>query len=279
MTAIRTSATILLAFALAAAIPGTGTAEPRGRSTDAVHRAVRAAGGSKALAGLGILKAEIHNEEITAKGERHVEKMTAWINGADLEQLRLLYTPQVLLVDNGRRAWAVVQGKLDTRRQTPLRARTTLHDRLFPLLLPFSLENEGIRVTSVTGATWEGDSCWKLTVEFPPGYFTTPILNTPWEILVRKSDGRIVMAQLFAPEEYVKVGAEGMRYRFLGWKKVGGVLLPSDLLIVGIDGNGAESGHVRTVKIRWESLGLPEEPLFMHPEDLEAMEEGDLPGR
>ena len=244
-----------------------------------VDQAVRAAGGAEALAGLGILQAEIHNEEVTAKGEQHISDFTAWVNGGNVEQLRLQLNPQVLLVDNGKKSWAVVKGELDTRRQTPLMARMTLHDRLFPLLLPFSLEVEGIRATSVSRTTWEGDAVWKLTVEFPPNYFTTPILNTPWEIMVRRSDGRVVMAQLFAPEEYAKIGAEGMRYRFLGWATVGPVRLPSDLLIVGIDTNGAESGHVRTVKIRWKALGLPDEPLFMHPEDLEALDEGDLPGR
>ncbi len=281
MSAIQTSATILLAATMVAAVPTAHATGPEGsgRTAKAVDLAMKAAGGANALAGLGILKAHIHNEETTAKGEQHVTDMTAWVNGADLEQLRLQYTPRILLVDNGIKAWAMIDGQLDTRRQTPLMARTTLHDRLFPLLLPFSLGIEGVRVTSVTGATWEGEPVWKLTVEFPPNYFTTPIFNTPWELLVRRSDGRLLVAQLFAPEEYLKVGAEGVRYRFLRWEKVGPARLASDLLVVGIDQNGAESGHVRTVKVRWESLGMPSEPLFMHPEDLEAMEEGDLPGR
>jgi len=269
---------IAAAILLSAGISWTGSATPK-TSPDVsrtVNRMIAANGGRAALHKLGVVKLTVQNEETTSDGKRHVSRDTLYVNLDGLGQMRLEMGNGVVMATSGQSSWAEIRGQLDSRRQTPMMVGKTLHTRAFPLLLPFSLEMPGVHVKEMEKAKFNGKPAKKLLIDFAPGFFLNPILNTTWEVLVRPADGRFLAAQLFPPEKYRKVMGEGTRYRVLKWHKVGQVELPADILTIGVSGAGEETGHVRTSKITIDVIGRPSKPLFLSPEKIRAFDEGDI---
>jgi hypothetical protein len=152
----------------------------------------------------------------------------------------------------------------------------TLHQKLFPLLLPFSLEMQGAVPTSVESATFEGTPAWAVNVRFDEGFFFgSPIMQTSWQVFAARDDGRYLGAEFQPPEELrVKVEAKGMRFQPLRFATTGGVRLPNHVLVDGIDALGRPTGHVRVTKI--ETAAAPWDlGLFVDPQVLARMQDED----
>jgi hypothetical protein len=188
-------------------------------------------------------------------------------------QRRLQLTPKVVIGFDGSTGWATIGGKEDQRRQTPLVARGTLNQKLFALLLPFSLEFPGVKITGVHKAAFEKKPALSLEVSFPRNFFYSPIMDTDWEVFVDPATYRVLGAQFLAPERYRKMAAEGMRYQVLTRKTVAGISLPTNVVVIGLGGDGVELGHTRTEKITLATV--PYDPsLFLSPAKLAALDEG-----
>jgi len=147
--------------------------------------------------------------------------------------------------------------------------------KLFPVLLPFTLKAKGVALTSVEPVSWDGTPAWQLTVTFERGFFASPLMGEPWTVVISRSDHRVLAAEFHPPADFSQVSAEGVRYRPLKLTKVGGIRLPSQLLVIGVDANGAERGHVRITKLTYEAR--PADPtLYVNPTRLKALDQGDL---
>jgi len=272
MIRVRTVSTVALFVLALAGFAGAATPTPQA----VVDRAVKTAGGMDAFAGLGVIRIATQEEETTEKGKRSTRAFTAYVGTSSLRTMRLELPNQIILGRTGDAAWAQVRGKLDERPQTPSMARGMINAKLFPLLLPFTLKEKGVTVTRVEPDSWDGTPAWRLTVVFEKGFFSSPLMRDPWTIVVSRSDSRLLAAEFHPAEEFSQVSSEGVRYRPLKLVEVGGIRLPSQLLVIGVDANGAEKGHVRVSKLSYQVK--PADPtLFINPKKLEALEQGDLP--
>ncbi len=242
----------------------------------AISRMLTAEGGVDTFHKLGVLKLVVSEDESTASGRTRQSTFTAYVSTIELNHLRLELPNQVVIARNAGEGWATMSGKPDTRPQTPAMAVGTCNQRLFPLLLPFSVTMAGTSPTAVTEATFQGQPAWRIDLVFEREFFASPVMNVTWQIYASKKDGSFLGAEFQPPLEYAaKAGAEGVRYRVLATQKVGDVTLPSQVLMEGIDAKGHPSGHNRTVKIAASVHGPWDAALFMDPRKLEAIEEGD----
>ena len=253
---------------IAPAVAVAATPEPE----EIVDRMIAAAGG-KAFAKLGVIELEIEEEETMSDGTQSKKAYTAYADTSNLMNLRLEMLGGVVLGRFGDEAWATKDGTLDERRQTPYMANGALNQRLFPLLLPFSLKMDGVRITGVEETSWEGRDAWVLTLPFIKGFFTSPVLNTTWHLIVARDDASILAVEFVPSAEFLKVETEGIRYRILKYQDVEGAQVPAWFLLDGISVDRRESGHVRVTKIKTLVRGPWEPALFMHPKRLEAFEE------
>lgn len=230
------------------------------------------AGAAKASKINGVLRLDVTSEETTSDGVPHDNKFTAWVNPANFRQRRLQLNQKVVIGFDGQAAWAMIDGKPDTRPQTGLQGAGTLNRLLFPLLMPFSLNEAGVHVGSPSKAKWEKEPALRASLIFPPNFFYSPVMDTNWELFVNPSTHRIQGAQFTASYQYSKVGAEGMRYYVLTWTTLDGLALPAKLLAVGIDQEGHESGHVKRINITWKKVS-GDASLFLSPDALAAIGE------
>ena len=163
---------------------------------------------------------------------------------------------------------------MDDRPQTTLVAGKTLNQSLFPLLLPYSLRMEGVRVAGVRELTLDGRKVWALALPFVKGFFFSPVLTTTWVLLVDQDDYSIVSIEFLPPVQYRDVSPTGIRYRILKHQEVGGAIHAEQILLIGISPNGLESGAHRVAKIK-SSVVPWDTTLFLSPAELEALEEED----
>lgn len=234
-----------------------------------------AAGGRKAFQELGVLEIALTEEETAADGSQRNRQSTAYIDARTFDNLRLDLPGEIVVARNGSTAWATRSGAIDDRPQTEKMALATLNQRLFPLLLPFSLTMNGVHLGEVRETTFEGEPAWLMAVTFSDDFFVTPSMATTWYVQVRKSDGSLLTAEFFPPPGVRNVRSEGIRYRVLKRTTIGaGSQLPVQVLLDGIDVNGAPTGHVRVTKLQIRVRGPFDPSLFMHPVQLEAIEEG-----
>lgn len=271
MRILRTAAAAIVV--LAAAFP-TGAAQPR----TAVKRALDACGGETAFSRLGLVRVTIDEREITADGKEHANHVVAVVNADGLEEARLELGTKIVMARTSQDAWATIGGKLDKRPLTPTMVRGTVNMRLFPVLMPFALHMPGVRVEGVDEATWEETPVWRVRLAFPAKFFASPVMNVPWTVVISRSSGEVLAAEFMPTREFIKAGAEGVRYRFLRWSKVGEARLATSIVLEGLAPSGAATGHTKSVKVRYEPHVAPDPALFMNPEKLEAFESGDVPG-
>ena len=100
-------------------------------------------------------------------------------------------------------------------------------------------------------------------------------MMTTWYLHVRKSDYAVLAVEFLPPPGVRQVRSEGVRYRILKRATLGSsVQLPVQVLLDGIDLNGAPTGHVRVTRMRITIRGAYEPALFLHPIRLQAIEEG-----
>ncbi len=258
-----------LAAAAPPPAPGKGAA-----SNPLIDRLVAAAGGAAASSMEGVLKLEVTTEETTLDGKSHKGAYTAWVNPASWTQRRIQITPKVVLGFDGKAGWAMVNGQNDQRPQTPLQAAGTINRILFPLLLPFSLQAPNIVLGSPRKGTWENDPAVQIPLSFPPNFFYTPVMDTAWTLTLDPEKEKVLGAEFTAPQEFARLGAEGMRYYILTRTTIAGITLPTKLLAVAIDRDGSESGHVKTFSVKITKV-KGDASLFLSPGALAAIGEGN----
>jgi hypothetical protein len=235
---------------------------------------LEAAGGLEAFQQLGVLELAISEEETASDGTVRTKQLTAYVDARTLTNMRLELPGDVVVARNGSTSWATMGGQVDDRPQTPRMAVGTLNQRLFPLLLPFTLAMEDVELSEPRETTFEGEPVWRVAVTFPDGFFVAPSMSTTWHAHIRRSDFTLISAEFLPPPEVRQVRGEGVRYRFLKHITIGAsVKLPVQVLLDGIDLNGAPTGHVRVTRERITVRGPFEPALFVHPIRLQAIEE------
>jgi hypothetical protein len=153
--------------------------------------------------------------------------------------------------------------------------RGTLNQRLFPLLLPYSLAMDGIRLSNPQQSNFDGEPAWRVAVDFPPGFFVAPSMKTTWYLYVRKADFMMLGVEFIPPPAVRTIRSEGIRYRPLKWVSLGsGVQLPAQILLDGIDMYGAPTGHVRVTNLAITVRGGYDPTLFINPDRLQQIEDG-----
>ena len=221
-----------------------------------------------------VIKIDVREQETTSDGVAHKRSFTAWINPWSTVQRRLQLNPSVIIGFAGRRGWATIRGKEDRRPQTPMMASGTLNAKLFAYLLPFSLEEPGVAVTAVEKTRWQKKPVLKLRVEIPRNFFTSPIMNTEWSVIVDAKTLHVLVAQFLPPKKYLAIAAEGMRYEFLKHTAAAGLRVPTYVVIIALQGaEGIEAGHTAVDHITVTTQ--PYDPsLFLSPKELKRINEG-----
>jgi len=261
---------VLLAVLLVApALLSAETPEPG----EIVDRMIAAAGG-ESFAKIGVLKLEVEQEETHNDGTGTTSTYTAYVDTANLENQRIEYPGDVVVAHHGAGGWSTKAGVMDDRPQTSAMAETTLNQTLFPLLLPHSLKMEGVWVKEVRETTLGGRKVWVLFMPFAKGFFTSPVMTTTWMMVVAQDDYSILVYEFIPPVQYRDVSPMGIRYRILKQQEVEGATLTEQLLQIGINAEGVESGANRVTKVK-ASTALWDVALFLSPAQLEALEKED----
>jgi hypothetical protein len=240
-----------------------------------IKRMIEAAGGDD-FQGLGVIELQAHEEETTTDGKTTKQRYRAYLNTArqSIGDLRVEIDNGVVLGCNNNLCWATQNGKLDERPQTPRMAGGAIRQRLFPLLLPFSLRMDGVQPDRrVSAGYFEGEEVYQLALDFKPMFFAAPIMTTTWHLVVRQSDFELISAEFLPPRDYRSVQPEGVRYRYLQREELEGIRLPSRVLLDGIDLDRTPTGHVRVVNLEATVRGPFEPALFINPQELEKLEE------
>jgi hypothetical protein len=236
-----------------------------------VDRMIAAAGG-EAFAEIGVLKLEVQQEETHNDGTGTTSTYTAYVDTANLENQRFEYPGDVVVAHHGAGGWSTKAGVMDERPQTSVMAETTLNQALFPILLPYSLKMEGVWVKDVQETTLGGRKVWVLLMPFAKGFFTSPVMTTTWMMVVAQDDYSILVYEFIPPVQYQDVSPMGIRYRILKQQEVEGATLTEQLLLIGINPAGVESGANRVTKIKASTVPW-DVALFLSPAQLEALEE------
>lgn len=235
------------------------------------------AGGNTAFAKLGVIKLDADEAETLSDGTTNDGGFIGWVDAGSIRNFRLNLGPDVVLAVNGDTAWATVNGELDTRPQSNRKIPEAIHQKLFPLMLPFSLQWPGLTLGDVTEGQVEGTDTWRVSVTVPKGYFGVPSMDTTWYAHADRETLAFVAFESVPPVEIRKVTDEGMRFRPLKWQTLNGCKLPSQIMIDGIDFSFHPNGHVRITRVEATALGRFDPRLFLHPRKLEAFDRGDLP--
>jgi len=241
-----------------------------------VEGAISAAELESTLARHDMIRIAVRQEETAADGTTATRDVTAVVHGARLENIRLELGQGTTLVLNGSTAWAMMRGQLDTRVQTPRMAAGTIRQTVFPLLMPYSLRMEGVHLGHVTEGSFDATPAWVVEVTFDAEFFAAPTMVTPWNVYISRADNTILGAEFLPPKEFHAVREEGIRYRFLKWQDTDGLRIAAQVLLDGIDLNGAENGHVRVTKMTATDAGPLDLSLFLHPDEKERLDSGDV---
>lgn len=251
----------VLSLGLAAAAGAQDPPEPG----EVVERMIEASGGEDAFRQLGLLKLDVTEEETRMDGSQESRAYQIFVDTSDLARQRR-DDPAFTIAMNEATAWAIVGGTLDERKQTPYRVRTTLNQSTFILLLPFSLEMEGVWPKEIEETVWEGREAWHLKLPFAKGFFATPVMTTTWDLYVAKDDYSILALSFVPPVELQKVEVTGIRYRIVKHADVDDVKIPSQIVSIGTNVEGTESGAFRVTTIEPEVYGPSDPALFAIPE-------------
>jgi hypothetical protein len=239
-----------------------------------IARVIDAAGGD-AFSSLGILEFEVSEEETTNDGTAISKSFTLVIDTANLNNLRIEFPGEVIVARTAGGGWSTTAGALDERPQASSMARMTLNQKAFTLLLPFSLEMDGVWLNEVREGVIDGREVWAIEMPFAKGFFVSPVMTATWILVVAKDDYSIVSLDFAPPPEYRKVSPLGIRYRILKQKEIEGAKIPEQLLAVGINSQYQESGATRVTRINSSILGRWDPTLFLSPQQIEALEKDD----
>lgn len=272
---LRHTTMIVILGALVATAGAVSAATPTAEAL--VAQAVDAAQSGTDMNGLDIIRLGIHMEETTSDGATETRDYTALFHGSGVENSRVELSHDVTLALSGTTAWAMIRGELDTRPQTPVMAAGTIRQTVFPLLLPYSLRMEGVNLDAAVAETsFDGTPAWVIHISFDTGFFAAPSMVVPWRVFFSRENHQVLGADYLPPTEYRNIIDEGIRYRILKRQDVGGVSVPAQVLMDGIDFNGVENGHVRVTKVTAETTGPLDLSLFISPEAADRMEAGEF---
>jgi len=256
---------LLLSFAVASA---------QTPDTDAIVKGVLdAVGGELAFSKLGVLELSITEEETKADGKRSTKQYTAYLDTGNLTNMRLELPGDIVIARSGEDAWATRSGEIDDRPQTGQMASAMINQRMFPVLLPFSLKMDGVVPSEVTESGFEGQPAWRIAINYADRFFIAPAMGTTWYLYVRRSDYAVLAIEFLPPHEFRNVATEGVRYRPLRTTTLGGATVVDQVLLDGTDFDGSPTGHVRVTKMSIKPRGAFEPALFLHPQILERLEE------
>jgi hypothetical protein len=250
-----------------------GSAQPP--PTDALVKGMLdAMGGEHAFSKLGVLELSVTEEETKADGKRSSKQYTAYLDTGNLTAMRLELPGEIVIGRSGKEAWATRSGVIDDRPQTGQMGSAMLNQRLFPMMLPFSLTMDGVVLSGAAETSFEGQPAWRIAVNFADKFFIAPAMGTTWHLHVRRSDYAVLGIEFLPPEEFRKVATEGVRYRPLKFTNLSGAKIADQVLLDGIDFDGSPTGHVRVTKMSFTQRGPYDPALFLHPDVLAAIEEG-----
>ena len=254
---------IFIPLALLAAFPGAAAETPE---PAAIVERMLAAAGAEQFSEMGILKLEVVEEETRNDGTRSGHEYTLYVDTSNFANVRMELQGGSTVGCSEEGCWAFRDGKLDDRQQTPYMAKTTLNQSLFPIMLPFTVKMEGVWVKEAKEIQWDGREAWSLAVPFAKGFFVSHVLTTTWSLVVAKDDNSLLAATFVPPVEYRKVERKGIRYRTLKTEDIEDAQIPTQILSIGINVNGMESGHVRVTKIKPSVYGPSDPTLFRSPQ-------------
>ena len=166
--------------ALAAGVLGAGSLLAQSQvvvptPAGAVKRACDAAGGQAAFTSVGLVELSIKREEVTQDGKTTTaSKIMVFLAPGPTPGRTEDPQLKVIAADDGNGGWADVDGQPDARPSTSYMVKRLLTGELFPLLLPFSLNWEGVNVVDVTPAQVGGQPVWRLNVALSRTFFHTP---------------------------------------------------------------------------------------------------------
>lgn len=260
---------VTLVFVLCAGMAGAAEVPEPG---ELVQKVIAAAGG-EAFSKIGVLKLEVSAEQILHEGSTKLETYTAYADTTSkLANLRIEYPGDVVVARVGANGWSTAGGVLDERPQTSSMAYRTLNQTLFTLLLPFSLEMEGVWAKEVVETTWEGREAWALLLPFAKGFFVSPVLETIWRVVVDKDTFKILAVDFMPPVQFREVEKVGVRYGILAHNEIEGAKIPAHVLAVGLSLESQETGDYRVTKIESSAWDGWAPGLFVSPQQLEALE-------
>jgi hypothetical protein len=238
---------------------------------DILERMIAAAEG-EAFAKLGILELEVSEQETRNDGTQSVSSYTVLIDTANLNNMRMELPGEVVVAKNQGGGWSTIANVLDDRPQTPVLAKRSINQAVFPLLLPHSLQMDGVWLKEVREATVEGRDVWVVSLPFSKSFFVNPVMETTWILVVAKDDYSIVSLEFAPSAQFRDVSPVGVRYRILKQKELEGAKVVEQILAIGINWQYQESGANRVTRISpkvrpWDAT------LFLSPAQLEALEE------
>jgi hypothetical protein len=266
-------ATLLVAVTAAAAVPSAADVPT---AATLIERAAAASEVESTLAEHNMLRAAIRQEETTSDGTSNVTNLTAVYHGEDLESIRLELDSGISLVLDGETSWAMVRGQLDTRVLAPRMAAGNIRQIVFPLLLPLSLRMDGVMPGAVSEGVFDNQPVWVLEVDFTEDFFVAPSMATTWRVFFSRDEGTVLGAAFLPPESVHAVRDEGVQYTVLSRSEVDGLVLPTQVLLDGIDVNGRPTGHVRVTKVDTVTLGPYDRSIFIHPEEKARIESDEI---
>lgn len=241
-----------------------------------VERMIAAVGGD-AFSKLGILRLEISEEEIKKDGGTDIESFVAYVDAADLGNMRMELPGDVVVARIGADGWSTTADVLDERPQTPSMAYRAINQNLFKLLMPYSLQMEGVWAKEVIEVPWEDRTAWALLLPFTKGFFVSPVLETTWRVVVDKETSLILAYDFMPSFEYRSVENTGVRYGILAYEEIEGAKIPSRVIAIGLTLEEQEIGTYRTTKIDASIFDSWAPTLFINPRRLEAIEGGAPP--
>jgi len=266
--------TRFLSMLLTLMLAATATAADEMPDPQEILEKMIAAAGGEAFAGLGILELEVTVEEIRNDGTQSGRSFTLIVDTSNLDNLRMELPGEVVVAANKGGGWSSTANVLDDRPQVPKMARLTINQSAFPLLLPYSLQMEGVWLDEVRETKVDGRDVWVITIPFSKGFFVSPVMETTWILVVAKDDYSIHSLEFAPAPAFADVSPVGVRYRILKQKEIDGATIAEQMLATGINSQYQESGANRVtrmvLKVRpWDPT------LFLSPPQLEALEKDD----
>jgi hypothetical protein len=251
---LRSAVTFLLAATLAGAVPAAGQSNTDVPSPDLlVKRAWAEAGGLEMFGRLGIVYADFSSEEITPGGKPTTTISRAWFVAPGPNPGRIeIENPRVIAGDDGKTGWAIVNGKPDARPSTEIMVKRLLVTKLFTLMLPFSLDWDGVILRSVEPAKVKDVPVWRLTIDVAKVFFHSPQIATTWRIDFHRDTYAVVQAESPATDMGKGIKADGMRVSWSRHQSVNGVMLPGEQRTIGLSESGGEKAHSRTDRVRYD---------------------------